>query len=84
MKGNHTSYGFFLLFRSPTIALKGIMALRSDATRLGLQNRIGVHLDEYEAGGEELTGTTVHFAARVMNKAKRDEILTFQIVKNSR
>lgn len=81
-KIKHTGDGFLLSFRGPTSALEGVMSMRSDVARLGLQSRIGVHMGECEIRGEDLTGITVHVAARIMGEAKPEEILTSQTVKD--
>ncbi len=81
-KIKQTGDGFLLSFRGPTTALEGAMAIRGDAARLDLQCRIGVHMGECEIRGEDLTGMTVHVAARIMNEAMPDEILTSQTVKD--
>ncbi len=81
-KVKHTGDGFLLSFRGPTSALEGAMAIRRDVTRLGLQSRIGVHMGECEIRGEDLTGMTVHVAARIMNEAAPDEIFASRTVKD--
>lgn len=78
----HTGDGYLLSFRGPTSALECAMALRADAQRLGLQCRTGVHTGECEVRGDDLGGMTVHVAARIMDEAGPDDILTSQTVKD--
>ncbi len=78
----YTGDGYFLSFRGPTSALECATAIRSDATRLGLQSRTGVHTGECEIRGQDLSGLAVHVAARIMDEAGSDEILASQTVKD--
>ena len=77
-----TGDGYLMSFRGPTSALECVAAIRTDAKRLGLQIRTGVHTGECEIRGEDLSGIAVHVAARVMGEAGPDEILTSQTVKD--
>ncbi len=81
-KVKHTGDGYLLSFRGPTSALECTTAIRTDAQRLGLQSRTGVHTGECEFRGQDLSGIAVHVAARVMSEAGPDEILTSQTVKD--
>jgi pimeloyl-ACP methyl ester carboxylesterase len=81
-KVKHTGDGFLLSFRGPTSALECAIVIRNDVARLGLKCRTGVHTGECEIREEDLSGMTVHVAARVMDAAKPDEILTSQTVKD--
>ncbi len=78
----HTGDGYLLSFRGPTSALECAAAMRTDAKRLGLQSRTGVHTGECEIRGQDLSGIAVHVAARVMGEAGPDQILTSQTVKD--
>ena len=78
----HTGDGYLLSFRGPTSALECAMAIRGDIARSGLQGRIGVHTGECEIRAEDLSGMTVHVAARIMDEAGPGEILTSQTVKD--
>ncbi len=78
----HTGDGYLLSFRGPTSAVECAMAIRSDAMRLGLQTRTGLHMGECEMRGQDLSGMAVNVAARIMNEAEPDEILVSQIVKD--
>ena len=50
--------------------------------RLGLQTRTGLHMGECEMRGQDLSGIAVNVAARIMDEAGPDEILTSQTVKD--
>ncbi|KUJ73806.1 hydrolase [Ruegeria marisrubri] len=78
----HTGDGYLLSFRGPTSALECALTLRRDVAGLGLQSRTGVHTGECEIRGQDLSGATVHVAARLMHEAAPDEILTSQTVKD--
>ncbi|NDW44975.1 adenylate/guanylate cyclase domain-containing protein [Ruegeria sp. PrR005] len=78
----HTGDGYLLSFRGPTSAVECARTLRQDVAGLGLQCRTGVHTGECEMRGEDLSGISVHVAARIQSEAGPDEILVSQTVKD--
>lgn len=78
----HTGDGYLLSFRGPTSALECALTLRQDVQGLGLKSRIGVHTGECEIREQDLSGLAVHVAARLLEEAAPDEILTSQTVKD--
>ena len=81
-KIKHTGDGYLLSFPGPTSAIECVTALRADAARLGLKSRTGVHTGECEVRGQDLSGLAVNVAARIMDQAEPDQILTSQTVKD--
>ena len=77
-----TGDGYLLSFQGPTSAIECVTALRADAARLGLKSRTGVHTGECEVRGQDLSGLGVNVAARIMDQAEPDQILTSQTVKD--
>ena len=75
--------GLFATFGGPARAIRCAVAIRSDATAVGLRLRAGVHAGEVEredAGG--ISGLAVHIGARVMAEAEPDEVLVSGTVKD--
>jgi len=70
-----TGDGFLATFDGPARALRCAAAIRADALGEGLHLRIGVHVGEVEAVGATVSGMAVHEAARIMSRARPDEIL---------
>lgn len=66
--------GFFLLFDSPTAALRAAVAIREEAQGLGVKVRSGLHAGECEISDGLVRGLTVHIGARVMAETKAGEI----------
>jgi pimeloyl-ACP methyl ester carboxylesterase len=78
---NTTGDGFLLAFCGPTRAIQCTDAIRADLKSLGLDIRAGVHTGECERRGADLSGLTVHIAARIAAAAKADETLVSGTVK---
>lgn len=74
--------GFFMSFDTPARALRAAVAIREEATALGLHIRCGVHAGECEQAGTALRGLTVHIGARVLAEADADEIWASRTVKD--
>ena len=78
---NTTGDGFLLSFNGPTRAIQCTDAIRADLKSLGLDIRAGVHTGECERRGADLSGLTVHIAARIAAAARADETLVSGTVK---
>ena len=78
----HTGDGYHLSFEGPTSAIECTREIRRDVKRLGLQCRTGIHTGECEQRGDDLSGLAVHIAARIMDAAKAQMIVTSQTVKD--
>ena len=63
-------------FDGPGKALRCAFALREALAPLGIQIRAGLHAGEVELRGDDIGGIGVHVAARVLEKAEPDEIVT--------
>jgi class 3 adenylate cyclase len=50
--------------------------------QLGIGIRAGLHTGEVELVGDDVAGITVHIAARVLEKAERDQVLVSGTVKD--
>jgi len=61
--------GSLITFEMPSDALLFAIALRSRASRLGLEIRTGVHTGEVEIRGSDISGRTVVVAARLCDGA---------------
>lgn len=70
-----TGDGVLATFAMPTRALRAAAALSDELSRVGLPVRIGVHTAEVERRGEDVNGTGVNLAARIMGQAAADEVL---------
>ena len=78
---------FFLTFDSPTAALAAaVEAQRAIETHewpdgLRLRIRMGVHLGEVQADGDDLVGMSIHHAARIVAAAYGGQILLTEAVR---
>jgi class 3 adenylate cyclase len=70
-----TGDGMLVTFDGSARALQCAAAIRRVAREHELRVRIGVHVGEVELVGDDVRGTTVHEAARIMAAANQDEIL---------
>jgi class 3 adenylate cyclase len=68
-----TGDGVLATFDGPAHALRCAMAIRERTGELGI--RVGVHVGEIEAVGEDIRGIAVHEVARIMAEAGAGEIL---------
>jgi class 3 adenylate cyclase len=69
-------------FRSPAQAVAYARELRSGASGLGLQLRVGVHTGELEERHGDLSGIALHIGQRVSEEASPDEILVSSTVRD--
>ena len=70
-----TGDGFLAFFDGSERAIRAAMAIRDAAHNLGIEIRAGVHTGEVEIVAGDLTGLSVHVAARVMAAAGPGEVL---------
>jgi class 3 adenylate cyclase len=70
-----TGDGLLVTFPSAENALRAASALRSRLEDEGLEVRIGIHVGDVEAHGDDLAGLAVHVAARVVALARPGEVL---------
>jgi len=75
-----TGDGHLLTFDAPGAALRCARELQKVAGARGLQLRTGIHTGEVELLGDDVAGTAVVVAARVMSLAGTDEILATSTV----
>jgi class 3 adenylate cyclase len=76
-----TGDGLLATFAGPAQALYCAVAICHAANREGLHLRAGVHVGEVELVGSDVRGVAVHEAARIMAKAREDEILVSEITR---
>ena len=74
--------GTLATFDCPARAIGAARAIRAAAAALGLRVRAGLHTGEIELTGDDVGGIGVHLAARVLDAAAPDQILTSQTVKD--
>ncbi len=72
--------GFVSAFDMPGTAVACAQAIRARVSGLGLQLRAGIHTGECELHGNDLAGIALHVAARIVDKAKGDDILVSRTV----
>jgi class 3 adenylate cyclase len=70
-----TGDGSLATFDGPVRAVQCAVAWQTEAERLGLQLRCGVHTGRLERRGRDIAGMAVHVAARVLALADAGEIL---------
>jgi class 3 adenylate cyclase len=78
----HTGDGFLATFDAPTPAVRCAQAIAAAMRPLGLTVRAGVHTGEVEMLAGDVTGITVHAAARIAARAGPGEVLVSSIVKD--
>ncbi len=76
-----TGDGLLAVFDAPLAAVRCAAAVRDASLRDDLRVRIGVHIGEVDAVGDDIRGVAVHEAARVMATAGAGEILVTETVK---
>ena len=79
-----TGDGFLATFDGPARAIRCAMAVSSEARRMGIEIRAGLHAGEIEIDliGKDVGGIAVHIAARVMALAQANEIWVSRTVKD--
>jgi pimeloyl-ACP methyl ester carboxylesterase/DNA-binding CsgD family transcriptional regulator len=70
-----TASGFVAVFDGPARALHCATALVAQALALGLDLRAGLHCGECERVGDDIRGSAVQIAARVMTRASAGNVL---------
>lgn len=78
----NTGDGFFATFDGPARAVRCACAIRDEVRRLGIEIRAGLHTGEVELRGDDLGGISVHIAARVLEKAGKNEVWVSRTVKD--
>jgi class 3 adenylate cyclase len=78
-----TGDGVLACFDGAARAVRCAQALVTEAKRLGVPVRAGVHVGECERRGDDIGGMTVHVAARVLALAKVDEVLATSTVREA-
>ncbi len=77
-----TGDGHLMTFEGPTQAIRCAEALRSDAEKLGIEIRAGIHTGECELLESDIGGIAVHIAARILGQAGAGEILVSRTVRD--
>ena len=77
-----TGDGFFASFDGPARAVRCARVVTDAARELGMEVRAGLHTGEVEARGSDVTGLSVHLAARVAALAGPGQIFVSQTVKD--
>jgi class 3 adenylate cyclase len=76
-----TGDGMLVVFDGSARALQCAAAIRRTAHEHDLRLRIGVHVGEVDLVGNDVRGTSVHEAARIMGAAGADEILVSELTR---
>jgi class 3 adenylate cyclase len=79
---NTTGDGFLARFDSPTQAVRAGHEIVTSAAQADLAVRVGIHSGECERRGDDLSGITVHIAARVADRAEPSEVLVSRTVRD--
>ena len=74
--------GFLATFDGPARGVRCAAEVVQSSRSLGLQIRAGLHTGEVEAIGEDISGLTVHIAARVSALAGAQEVLVSHAVRD--
>jgi class 3 adenylate cyclase len=77
-----TGDGHLSTFEGPTQAIRCAEALRTEAERLGIEIRAGIHTGECELLGDDIGGIAVHIAARILGHAGAGEIVVSSTVRD--
>lgn len=72
--------GVLARFDGPTRGIRYARVLQREAAELGLSLRAGVHTGEVELIGRDVSGITVHIAARIAALASADEVFVSSTV----
>ena len=79
---NTTGDGFITAFSSPTRAIHCAENIRTQVSHLNLEIKAGIHIGECERRGSDISGLTVHIAARILDCASPGQVLTSGTVKD--
>lgn len=74
--------GFVATFEGPARAIRCAWAINATVQELGLAVRTAVHSGECEVRGSEISGISVHTAARIMTAAAPNEVLVSSTVRD--
>jgi pimeloyl-ACP methyl ester carboxylesterase len=77
-----TGDGFLATFDGPARGIRCARAIRSAATDLDIDLRVGLHAGEIELRGDDIGGLAVHISQRVSAAAQADEIVVSSTVKD--
>jgi len=78
-----TGDGFLATFDGPSKAIRCAASIREEVKRLNIEITAGIHIGECEIYDvNDIGGIAVHVAARVLSKAKRNQILITMTVKH--
>ena len=80
-EAEHTGDGFLATFDRPTRAVRCAQRIRTELRAIGIAIRVAVHTAECETGGEHISGTAVHVAARMVSSAAPGEIVVSSTVR---
>jgi len=75
-----TGDGAMAAFDIPGKAIRSMLGLRDGLTELGVPIRVGIHAGEVEVRDDDLSGLTVHIAARVLGQAGAGEVVVSRTV----
>ena len=81
-EANRTGDGFVAHFDGPARAVRCALAIGEAVRGLGLEVRAGVHAGECYVQGDDLTGITVHVAARIAALGGPGEVVVSGMVKD--
>ena len=71
-----TGDGVLATFESPSNALRAATELRRELEAAGIPIRAGMHAGEIEIRGEDISGSVVNLASRVMDTAEGGQVAT--------
>jgi class 3 adenylate cyclase len=74
--------GFLVAFEEAESATRCAQSMVAAVRDLGIRLRVGLHAGECELVGRDVAGMTVHVASRVLDRARSDEVLVTQSVRN--
>jgi class 3 adenylate cyclase len=74
--------GILATFDSPAQAIQCAQAATREVQKLGIEIRVGLHTGEVELIAGDVGGIVVHTAARVLEKARPNEVWTSRTVKD--
>lgn len=77
-----TGDGFLAVFDGPSRAIRCAVAICEAVQTLGIEIRAGLHTGECMITGDDISGVSVHIAARVLSQANANEILVSSTVKD--
>ncbi|HEX7434805.1 MAG TPA: adenylate/guanylate cyclase domain-containing protein [Anaerolineaceae bacterium] len=77
-----TGDGCLATFDGPARAIRCALALGEESRRMGLEIRAGLHTGEIELMDQRIGGIAVHIAARVMARARSNEVWLSRTVKD--